>query len=306
MKSTLILLFVTLICISFISCENSASSQTSISQEETSPPTSISSDDKLPEQKDKTTVFSSDLDKKKYLSLIKNHQSPSMENPSWALDRPTGIELYYGYEDGMRISVHPPIESDGPGIGQLNTIYVSLETTIIAYRPSDEATALKILVCHDKGQTWETLELPIEELGKYTSYHIAFKDKSSGLLILCDGENNGVTYSTANGGSEWSFIDSFISPECLYDLTIFNDLYYFVGRNDEYPVMAKSSDGVHWEKMELLLDKDSYVEGLCVDVSFDDNIGLAVVSAQTVDCKSHILYFATADYGENWVLYTAG
>lgn len=304
MKRFLPLLLALLLCLTTVSCEKKVKSPSSDPPKESSP-SSASPDAAGPEPESNAPAALSDADKARLEALIDAYKHPPQDIPAASEAKPSGINFYYNYEDGSRIRAHMP-EDYGPEIGQRYSFFVSLEVTVAALGPSDKTDGLVLLVSHDKGQTWETVRPPVEDIEKYLYYYIAFQDENSGLLILSD-EETAVTYSTVDGGREWGLAGSFAVPEIFYELHTANDQYFLIGRNDGCPIVSQSADGVYWEESVLPMDREKYAKGDTVYASFDGEIGLAVATVWTnddpVDFEIHRLYFASTDHGVSWTLY---
>lgn len=310
MKRFLPLLLALLLCLTTVSCEKKVKSPSSDPPKESSP-SSASPDAAGPEPESNAPAALSDADKARLEALIDYYNDPPSDKPSYALGKKqvgqyATIDFYYNWDEdrGSRIVGHLP-EQYTP-TGQPWDFFISLEVTAVAVGPTDGDPALTIVVSHDKGQTWDAVELLAEDIEKYDSYHIAFQDENKGLLILSD-EETAVTWSTADGGREWALAGSFAKPEISYELHTADGRYFLIGRDNGQPIVSQSGDGVHWEEAVLPMDRESYTKGNTVYASFSGDIGLAVATAVTsddpVEFDIHRLYFATADGGESWVLY---
>lgn len=305
MKRSLPLLLALLLCLTAVSCDKNTTPPLSDPPEENAQSSGNPDPIESEPQSDAPTVTLSDADKARLEKLINDYRWPPQDIPAVSDAKPSGFNFYYDYQDGSQIRAHMP-EDYGPEAGQRYCFFVSLEVTVAALGPSEKTDGLTLLVSHDKGQTWETVKPPVEEIETYPAYHISFQDESNGLLILSNKET-AVTYSTADGGREWTLAGSFVPPEVFYQLRAGEGRYLMTGRDDSCPIVSQSADGVHWKETLLPMDRESYTSGDSVYVSFDGDIGLAVATVRTSDddigFDVHHLYFATVDGGESWMLY---
>lgn len=234
--------------------------------------------------------------------MIQKYKTPSMNGPTWSDAKPNGIDLYYA--DGT--ITHVPISSSGPGIHQTHTISLRNDAVVIAYSPENSTNTVSVISTTDKGESWQSTNLNIENAEKYSHYYLSFQNVEEGILILHNEENsNCLIYTTEDTGKTWISAASLANLDVIYAVSA-ESLYCISGENMSYPVVYKSVDGLNWSEKSLYLDENEYTKGYCTYAAFSDNIGLAVVVASNANEDTAWLYFISEDYGDNWSLYKTG
>lgn len=235
--------------------------------------------------------------------MIQKYKNPSTSGPSLADAKPNGMDLYFA--DGT--ITHVPIPSFGPGYLQTHATSLRNDAVVIAYDPEDNSDTISIVSTRDKGQSWQSVNLAVENAKKYSHYYLSFQDAEKGILMLCgeDG-NSGLIYSTENAGTTWSSAIPFSSPDAIYNVTSSGDSYCIAGENNSHPVILQSGDGASWNELILPLDANEYPEGYCTYAVFSGDTGLAVVIGIKAEGGTAWLYFSSEDNGQSWSLYKTG
>lgn len=289
---------IALLCVSISACANQNAAPISLSS------SSLVSNESSQTNNDSESKYSNETAKDETIeAMIQKYEYPSHNGPSWADAKNDGINLYF--TDGT--ITHVPISSSGPGLRQKHAISIWDDAAVIVYDPEDNSNTISIISTRDKGQSWQSSNLEVEDAQKYSHFYLSFQNVENGILILREREgSNSLIYSTVNMGRTWSLPVQFFAPDAIYSISAVDDFYCIAGENKLYPVLIKSVDGIDWNETTLPLDYSEYTGGYCVYTDFSSNKGLAVVVGIS-DIKDPTLqYFSSNDNGQSWSLYKAG
>lgn len=175
---------------------------------------------------------------------------------------------------------------------------------------SGNPNSISFLSTTDKGKSWQSSELNVENVDNVDNYHwyLAFQNAEKFFLTLKSDDDDGcIIYTTEDTGKTWTQAGSISGSDVtgIQKVTAAGDFYWIAGRKKLYPVILKTDDGVNWREVQISIDTKKYVGGFCRNVKFYDDVGLAEVVGETADGKTEAMWYSSEDHGETWSFYRA-
>lgn len=182
------------------------------------------------------------------------------------------------------------------------------DSFVIAYF-SGNSNSISFLSTTDKGKSWRSSELNVENADNYYWY-LDFQNAEKGFLVLHSGEDDGsgcMIFITEDFGKTWTQAGSISESDVteIRKTVAAGDHYWIAGRKKPYPVILKSDDGIDWREVQISIDTTKYIGGFCISVKIYDDIGVAVVAGETADGKTEKMWYSSEDHGETWSFYRA-
>lgn len=204
------------------------------------------------------TWIKTDITKEQLNQTLEYYKSNSLKPNSWFLSKNELIPIayFYGEDATLKISndnggtwkdlkfpnqeeFYRPITKRVVGFTSQNFGYVALGTDY----SMGGGEMKKIYFTYDGSETWNEVNLPVEDYSSETLIDLCMYDKDKGVLILDNSQDVNMPniYTTTNGGKNWRKIEFtyFNLPD---EITYITDVDKITFENGEYYIQLGQGD----------------------------------------------------------------